>query len=641
MGKISRKIRKAFENATPDVLNSVLSNCNFEEKPESKKKFRVKQFLATAAAVALLFGVGYAAADIVGNLNFTSTSQNANLSFISSEKAKEIAASDMLYIEMRDIIEITNASITMVGQNEVPCYHVDLSFDGATYTYVIDAATGQIKNLWVLSDRSAVRGEQISWRSARDAALDHAGVELEHLTSFLIEYKEDSRLYELKFRDQIHAYSYKIDGYSGKVLELERKNDDDCDPVPSMYTSRHESIKFVLGCANVSYDDVSFLESSSDYDSDPKTRTVNFTANDIDYNYTLRMTSLSIISSRVESPPTQIIPATDAIGAALKANGISYSTVSDLSCSLTHIYLQTSSEGLPIWLVSFTSIKDKFDVSVDVVTGNVLNTFKQSNIIPDYGNDVAVPYLCTNAALDAAGIKKENVQSLSTYYEEDSGQYRVTFLTYDHSFTYLVDAVTKLAQAVTPPALITIPDKQIGTEAAITAAIEHAQIQRSYVMYEHAQIEDNDGEWYYEVKFYHSGYFYTYEINLTSAEVLHWEKEEEQSVDMTISEEDSRGIRYKFLELFAGEDSETNYTVDDLSLQNFGVYDGAMIVLIVGFETGSIDTEYVASLAFQYADGQRLYALYEDQILGLGEAYDYGLLDYEDIATIHLYFMTI
>ena len=73
MSRMDRKIRRAFEHATPDVLGSVLIDYNtdrlvLEEVPSMKPKHsRFRQLAATAAAVALLLGVGAAAAIILGS----------------------------------------------------------------------------------------------------------------------------------------------------------------------------------------------------------------------------------------------------------------------------------------------------------------------------------------------------------------------------------------------------------------------------------------------------------------------------------------------------------------------------------------------------------------------------------------------
>lgn len=72
MNRMDQKIRKAFENATPNVLGSVLSDCQPRKGDATKMKNKTNRkpwigIASTAAALVLLVGVCAAAAGIIGS----------------------------------------------------------------------------------------------------------------------------------------------------------------------------------------------------------------------------------------------------------------------------------------------------------------------------------------------------------------------------------------------------------------------------------------------------------------------------------------------------------------------------------------------------------------------------------------------
>lgn len=649
-----RRIRNAFQNATPNVLSAVLSKTGTENaaRMETKKKpfNRIKEFLATAAAVVLLFCVGYAAAGILsfeGGSQLGSTPNDHSEPYIGKESAQTIALEDLYSIELRDILSVTDIRTKLVKVDDNAYYDVVLQFEETVYDYDVNAYTGIIENIRVDKERAgSMTSSYLSWQTARDAALKHAGLSMESLTALQIEFDLGECIYNITFRDQVFTYEYEIDGYNGKVLMLSTCEDDDRDPVLTEYESRQSSIEFALECAGVSYDALSYLASNSRYDTIPKTRNIYFEADEIVYFYELRMENNSIISSEQSAADTTIVTSQVALKSALSQIELSLYVVSDLSFEQKDTYGQISSEKFPVYVVSFTAYRDKYEVIVDALSGAVLRINRKENAQQDNGSDIALPYFCANAALEDAGISKEELMYLSTEFKNNGKYYVVKFKTSERSFTYTVDGKTKVILSSAQPVFIGEPDKQIGSENAIKLALEHLGIDRSDVMYENVELEIYNGTTHYKVTFSYEGFIYNCRVHMVSGEVYGWGKtqlEQTEAKYYLLLDEESIAIRKAFLNTFVSVNERGNYTVDDLSVRYYGEYSGANVLFVDGiliYET-AFTSENVGGIAFHYPTSQHLLVYYEDQFMTLGEGYEKGILEYSDLVLLsHNYVAT-
>ncbi len=674
---MKRKIRRAFENITPNVLNNVLSQIPGQKQNTKQKKIiEWKKYLATAAAVLLLFSVGYAGAAIltggesgIGVSKPQQPTTDQTITAIFTEKtATDIALADLYANEKKDILNVTDTRAKLTETSEGAYYDVVLRFDSTTYIYEIDASTGLIKKMSVDEVRdSNLQLQNIPWQTARDAALKHAEVAIEVLTGLEIEL-ENNGIYSIDFCDQRFEYEYEIDAYSGKVLQKSLETDDDRDPIMSMFRSRQYSVKTALAYANVSYEDLYYLESSSDYKSDPPTRTIKFIANDKTYEFTLFMDSHGILSSNTDTPAVKHITTKDALSAVVgSSENIDFYQISDLSIELTEF------EGIPAYEIEITANGFEWEAFVDATTGDVRKLEKESD------DQDSTTFGFTNLALDTNKISKLDLTYLNTDYNKDKNCYDVTFTLNGETTTINVFEKTKdpetptiaptnpvatekpteiptetptekpteaPTQPSTKPDNTTVPEKNIGAEDAIAAAIEDLadlkhEIDRKQVMYEYAKLDEDDGETYYDVKFYSNGILYECEVNAASGEVSDWDKDElEQDDKMILTKELDLEIRNAFFETYVSESEKTYHSVNDLTVEYYGEYDDAHVVMvngILGYDDGNT-TKVVATLMFEYPTSQELLVYDEGKFMTLEEAFEHDVLEYGDIVFLHMYY---
>ena len=187
-----------------------------------------------------------------------------------------------------------------------------------------------------------------------------------------IECTEDG-IYTIDFRDQVYEYEYKIDSLGNRVLRRELDDDDDRDSVLSAYQPRQYSVKTALDYAGVSYEDLYFLESSSDYKSFPKTRTVSFVANDKPYEFTLLMDTHAIVSTNIDVPEELVSKIT-----ALRA-AVSASHMPIIVDQISDIYIEfTDENGTSVYEIEITADGVEWEAIVDAKTGALRRLEKEA-----------------------------------------------------------------------------------------------------------------------------------------------------------------------------------------------------------------------------------------------------------------------
>ncbi|MBP3304400.1 MAG: PepSY domain-containing protein [Oscillospiraceae bacterium] len=190
-----KKIRKAFKNATPDVLDAVLSDCRPEKgtgipMKDKKKSKRLLEFAATAAAVVLLFGVGAGIAGLIGSgLTFSPAGQgNQDIDdvpqFVATKPNETEPQNTIGPITSDEAIRIAVEFIGKQPENiilssmpvAVSCecdeedgrmvYEIDVHHGSWKYEVEIDAWTGEILD-WEREDK--ISGEPVEYDGADDA----------------------------------------------------------------------------------------------------------------------------------------------------------------------------------------------------------------------------------------------------------------------------------------------------------------------------------------------------------------------------------------------------------------------------------------------------------------------------------------
>lgn len=161
---------------------------------------------------------------------------------IGRDKALEIAmaasgfSADEVYTETDSDLDDTPAH-----------YDVEIKHNGIEYEYKIDAYTGEIlgtkeeadddytrraetkeQNPSIEAKLSTESGCEISLDKAQEIALNHAGVEAGDAYELEAELDHDDgvTVYEIEFKSGNMEYEYKVDAYTGAILEHEAEIDD-------------------------------------------------------------------------------------------------------------------------------------------------------------------------------------------------------------------------------------------------------------------------------------------------------------------------------------------------------------------------------------------------------------------------------
>lgn len=265
---MKKKIRRAFQNATPNVLDRVLPEHSVEEKnipfnsghkaappidKKTAKRDRFQEFVATAAALALLIGAcGSGIWYLVRNRGIGNT---GGLDSPATEAPRVAIEKDELYdqwitaakccVEPEDMDNITALdeyfSTTWDGED---AYVVSVTYKG--YLYELTYSSSGLENMTIPQTDSIKEDEYITESAAVNIAYTQVedslpGTNFAWFTNgrLLDQYMDGSVCYYITLQrhplNDFSNYEYKtfcIDAYTGQVLDVE-----------SFYTVDHENIE--------------------------------------------------------------------------------------------------------------------------------------------------------------------------------------------------------------------------------------------------------------------------------------------------------------------------------------------------------------------------------------------------------------
>ena len=147
------------------------------------------------------------------------------------------------------------------------------------------------------------------------------------------------------------------------------------------------------------------------------------------------------------------------------------------------------------------------------------------------GADAALQAACAHAGLDVNGISAHNVE-----FDSENGRmvYEIDIYTSEAEYEYDIDAQTgevvkyerELYQTANPVVSNPPSSEYIGEAAAKSAALSHAGVSESDVVWTKAQFERDDGRFVYELEFVSSSTEYDYKVDALSGEVIKAEREQ-------------------------------------------------------------------------------------------------------------------
>lgn len=197
-------------------------------------------------------------------------------------------------------------------------------------------------------------------------------------------------------------------------------------------------------------------------------------------------------------------------------------------------------------------------------------------------------------ALDHAGLSYSNVTFYRVEMDWDDGkpEYEVEFYSGNQEYDYEIDAYTGAIRSVDHEVEnYTIPSgstKDIGAEAAKSAALKHAGVSASNATFVKVERDWDDGRLVYEVEFYSGNKEYDYEIAAADGKVLDYDYDAEEytpssSTGTAMSVDEAKAIALKHAGLSA---SQVTFQKAELDR------DDGRLEYELEFRSGGVEYEY-------------------------------------------------
>lgn len=331
------KIRQAFENATPDVLDSVLSDCSKQKgvaaMNENKNKIRISKIASTAAILVLLVSISAAAVTVIGS------------GFTLNPSARPGSDGPV----------ISGGSTGGAGQDT----------------------------------------ENIAPETALAIALEHAGLRDELVSDTRVDADTDDRTphYNVSFCDGQYDYEYEIHYITGEILEQDKEL---CEKNPTGNTvgpmTSDEAIEYALRYTGFGADEVTKLNCERDDDDDKWRYEVEFVADGVEYGCTIDAVTGELLE--LEKEPAignsqgsddkqdfaDDVNAKQAVYAALAEVTWTMEDITDLNCKL-----DDDSDEAPHYDIEFVAGGVEYDIEVHAETFEILKVEKEvlDDIVPD------------------------------------------------------------------------------------------------------------------------------------------------------------------------------------------------------------------------------------------------------------------
>lgn len=253
-----RKLNKAFRNNTPNVLPAVLAESDKNvEKVTTHKSNRWKEILATAAAIAVLIGVGAGAAEIIGSgFRFNAANdgttpsemiQATNPTLTPTEPDNDLMlpvinvtwqqARDLVFEEIGCSIDTIfslnfNTHTEMQGNEPVIIYGVSVQTESEAYRYNVNAKTGQLIQ-YAHSQESnylyklCTQANALTMTQAISIVENVSGIPWKAWEQYSFQHDfhtENDHHYTLTFCDETGKHKYTLNTTNGTIVDHKRMN---------------------------------------------------------------------------------------------------------------------------------------------------------------------------------------------------------------------------------------------------------------------------------------------------------------------------------------------------------------------------------------------------------------------------------
>ncbi len=514
MNDMEKRIKDAFENAAPDVLDAVLARCTTQKgavTPMKKKKnLKMRKFLnftAAAAVIALLFGIGYVGAAVLmpdapagpydnGQMNTpieTAPTNNATDPQPDIDIIPEPSVDDPIQTQPTD----PDNTIGPMTQDEA----VKLAMEDAyNYLITLNAFTGNLDEMDVFS------------------------------VLFIDEYyrivlhQEDCGVLNLQFQ-----FVYFVNSFTGEVYaESVASNLDTV--IGQVMLEKEQAIDIALAYLGLTRDDG---EIEANLVADNTVWEVSIHENKRNYWVYVDAFAAEVINLP-EIVPIELITEEEAIKHAVEYVEWAQDPYVDID-SLKVIDIILSDLGnYEIVIDCGNSVST---VGIGAVTGNRMWMYNLTKIDSSKDHELLGEQRAIEIAMQAAGFEATQVSELTADLNVDLQFWIVRFKNGTRAFTYVIDCYN--GKILNRPAAFVgtlYNSSTVGYRGIMDEVKKHANIP----VYENLEMSikaDKEAEiMHYDVQFLYRGYRYFYEISVDGFTLLNWSRVEAITVDVIGSE---------------------------------------------------------------------------------------------------------
>ena len=227
--QLKKKIREAFAHGTPDIsqeimMDTLFSDPHMQEEAvmtsyEQRKPIRFPVFSVAAAACAAI-AVLAISINLIAN-----RPQGGTASIITSEEA---VTSVQTYLSDRfPITAAPTVDCNLDADGPAPHYDIIVSypviassFSSMEFTFVVDALTGEVLSMEQVPVKIDPK-DPITLEEAMQIVLKAAQLDESQITDSVLEMylTTDQPHYDITFRAQDSLYRYKVDPFTGEILD--------------------------------------------------------------------------------------------------------------------------------------------------------------------------------------------------------------------------------------------------------------------------------------------------------------------------------------------------------------------------------------------------------------------------------------
>lgn len=395
MKEMENKVRRAFEHATPNVLDSVLSDCR-EQKGTivmtQKNRNWSKKLLAVAAALVLVIGLGAG----YGWYSYN----NTPLAAISLDVNPSIQITVNRNEKVLDVDALNKDAEIVLG---------DMDLEGSDINVAVNAILGSmLRNGYLTADANTILVSVNSKDAAMGAALQK-----------------------------------KLNAEIGKILSGSNFSG----AVMSQTVTDEETLRSLADEHDISVGKAQLIQKILAADNHYVFADLaKLSVNELKLLTETPNIKLDDVTTNGQASSTQFIEKDAALNAALAHIGATKDQVRDISVEFD------CDDGRMVYEVDFDLGEYDYEFDIDARTGEVLHMDKEMD--DDYTDDDDQPIVTPDtyisperakaAALAHAGLKAADVRDLECELDADDGtvHYDVDFETAQYEYEYEIDATT-------------------------------------------------------------------------------------------------------------------------------------------------------------------------------------------------------